>query len=224
MLRSFWRGGLFEEPARRYLRLMDRFTDNRRLLNPALELDHKRTFESFRAIFQSHGAAAMINRILSFDLKAHLQALLHVDDRVNAAWGVECHAPFLDHRLIELVAAVPPIIKFKNGQLKYLFRQAVKNLLPPQIVYRKDKMGFPVPLTQWLRGMLRDFVGDILLSQRSRERGLFEPKALESALGAEQPFDRSLWGALCLETWHRQFVDRDGATSQPRAPEGPRRA
>ena len=126
------------------------------------------------------------------------------------AWGLESRVPLLDYRLVELMASVLPATKFKNGHLKYLFRQAVQHLVPEAILKRKDKMGFPVPLTQWLKGELRDFVSDLLLGKRCRQRGLFDMQALELAIDSEQPFGRALWGALCLELWHRQFIDGDG--------------
>jgi asparagine synthase (glutamine-hydrolysing) len=209
MLKSFWREGLFEEPARRYFRLMDRFADSETLLGQEFltQLDTKRTFDEFHAIFESHGAAAMVNRMLCFDLKTHLQALLQVEDRTSMAWGLESRVPLLDYRLIELLASVPPVIKFKNGRLKYLFRQAIRKLVPQAILQRTDKMGFPVPLNQWMKHELHDFVTDILLSQRCRQRGIFAPAAIEDALFADRPFSRSLWGALCLELWYEQFID-----------------
>jgi len=209
MLQFFWRQGLFDEQAKRYFRLMDRFADSQPLLSPESQagLDTQRTFEEFRAIFEGHGAAAMINRILYFDLKTHLQALLHVEDRTSMAWGLESRVPLLDYRLVELLTSVPPVIKFKNGHLKSLFRHAVKNLVPPAILQRQDKMGFPVPLNHWFKRELRTFVADFLLSQRCRERGLFQPAALEAAIESDQPFSRALWGALCLELWYRQFID-----------------
>ncbi len=213
MLKSFWEEGLFEDPARRYFRLMDRFGEGQGLLSGDLQADNGQTFEEFRAIFERPGPAALINRILYFDIKTHLQALLHVEDRTSMAWGLESRVPLLDYRLAELIASVPPVMKFKNGQLKYLFRQAVKNLVPFEILERKDKMGFPVPLNRWLAGELRDFAFDILLGKASRERGLFEPRALQQALESERPFGRVIWGALCLELWFQQFIDRPAVTA-----------
>jgi asparagine synthase (glutamine-hydrolysing) len=220
MLKSFWQEGLFEEPARRYFRLMDRFADSKAILSDEYEIDTGRTYEEFKSHFVGHGASAAINRILQFDLKTHLQALLHVEDRTSMAWGLESRVPLLDYRLIELMASVPPVIKFKNGYLKHLFRQAASRLLPEEIINRKDKMGFPVPLTQWLAGPLKDFAADVLLSKAAKERGLFNVDAVEKALARSQAFSRSIWGALCLELWHRQFIDRAhsepaGTASQP---------
>jgi asparagine synthase (glutamine-hydrolysing) len=208
MLRSFWRQGLFDAPAKRYFALMNRFADSEALLHPDLKLDTARTFNEFQADFDVPDAAAMINRILRFDLKNHLQSLLHVEDRTSMAWGLESRVPLLDYRLIELMASIPPVIKFKNGLLKYIFRKAVANVVPPQIYNRTDKMGFPVPFAQWSKGELRNYVGDLLLSQRCRERGLFNPPALEEMIESSGAFSRTLWGACCLETWYRKFIDQ----------------
>jgi asparagine synthase (glutamine-hydrolysing) len=80
------------------------------------------------------------------------------------------------------------------------------------VLDRRDKMGFPVPLQHWARGAARDFFNDVLLSQRTRERGLFEPAAVERLLNQEAAFSRVLWGLLQLELWHRQFIDGGPAT------------
>ncbi len=207
MLKSFWREGLFDDPAQRYFRLMDRFGDTQAVLNKDFVVDRERTFEEFRSIFDHRHAASKINRILYFDMKTHLQALLQVEDRASMAWGLESRVPLLDHRLIELLSSIPPVIKFKNGQLKSLFRRAVKDLVPSNILNRSDKMGFPVPLSQWFRNDLHDFTCDLLLSRKSKERNLFNPRALEAAIRSDQPYSRTIWGALCLELWHRQFID-----------------
>jgi asparagine synthase (glutamine-hydrolysing) len=149
----------------------------------------------------------MVNRILVFDVKTHLQGLLHVEDRTSMAWGLESRVPLLDYRLLEFMASVPPVIKFKDGRLKYLFRTVVKSLVPPEISERQDKMGFPLPFSQWVDGELGEFVSDILLSRKSRERSFFDAQAFEELLSSPKPFDRALWGALCLELWALQFLD-----------------
>jgi asparagine synthase (glutamine-hydrolysing) len=80
-------------------------------------------------------------------------------------------------------------------------------LLPTAIAQRKDKMGFPVPLHLWAKGASRDFFADVLLSAPARQRGLFEPQAVERLLDDEFAFGRRLWGLVNLELWFREFVD-----------------
>ncbi|MCL2122627.1 MAG: asparagine synthase C-terminal domain-containing protein, partial [Desulfovibrionaceae bacterium] len=115
--------------------------------------------------------------------------------------------PLLDHRIAELCASIPPGIKFKGGRSKALFRKAVRNLLPASVLARKDKMGFPVPLSIWYQGALKEYVHDILLSQKALSRGLYNERGIRDLLGREQGFSRVLWGLLCMELWHRTFVD-----------------
>jgi asparagine synthase (glutamine-hydrolysing) len=70
-------------------------------------------------------------------------------------------------------------------------------------------------MTEWLRGPIRDFVGDILLGQRARSRGIYRLEGLEKLMRTEAPFDRELWGVLCLELWHRAFIDGDFLPRRP---------
>ena len=85
-----------------------------------------------------------------FDFKTLLPALLQVEDRMSMAHGVESRVPLLDHRLVELAATIPADIKFQNGELKHLLKVAFGDHLPAAIRERKDKMGFPVPLQEWM--------------------------------------------------------------------------
>ena len=93
--------------------------------------------------------------------------------------------------------------------MKHLFKEAVRNTVPAQIFERKDKMGFPTPLTQWTKGVAKDFVRDTLLSDRVRQRGIYNFASIEKALDNESEFGRVVWGLLCLELWHRIHIDGD---------------
>jgi asparagine synthase (glutamine-hydrolysing) len=104
---------------------------------------------------------------------------------------------------------MPPSVRFKGGDSKRIFREAVQGLIPDVVFSRRDKMGFPVPLAEWFRGPIRGFVCDTLLSERARSRGLFQAAGVERLLAAGAPFDRQLWGLLSLELWFQAFIDRD---------------
>ena len=123
------------------------------------------------------------------------------------AASLESRVPLLDYRLADLVTSMPPRMKFRGGELKYMLRRATANLLPRIVADRKDKMGFPVPLHLWAKGASHDFFRDVLLSQRARERGIFDPVQVEGLLSDESAFGRRLWGLLNLELWYRQFID-----------------
>ena len=79
-------------------------------------------------------------------------------------------------------------------------------------------MGFPVPLSEWLRGPARGFVSDVLLGKACRERGLFDPRELQNLMANESRYGREIWGALCLELWFEQFIDeREKAVTESRS-------
>ena len=210
LLSQFWSRGLFEEMDARYFRLIDRSQDVSRILQPDFlsTFDRPKVFERFQEVFNHPDTRSYINKMTHFDQKSLLPALLQVEDRVSMALSLESRVPLLDTRIADLVTTMPPPLKFQAGRTKHILKKAVHTLLPTSIIGRKDKMGFPVPLGEWLRGgPVRDFVGDVLLSTKSKERGLFRPQALAAMLTDHGVAARQLWGALCLELWHQRFMD-----------------
>jgi len=211
MLQQFWREGLFEDLDKRYFRLVNR---------AALHADEVRwellgeysPFESFRSIFRGSNVQkeSYFDSMTHFDFKTLLPALLHVEDRMSMAHGLESRVPFLYRPLVELAATIPSNIKFKDGNMKHLLRSALSSVLPESIANRTDKMGFPVPLQEWLgeKGKVKEFVMDILSSRAALERPLINNRTVFSGLGRELKFGRKVWGFLCLELWQRAFHDR----------------
>lgn len=209
MLQSFWREGLFEDMDRRYFRLIDRSGGSHQLLSAEMRAccHNGDAFERFRAVFNDPDTKSYYNKMTHYDMVTNLPALLQVEDRVTMASSLESRVPLLDHRIAELVASMPPKLKFRGGELKHLLKRAITDLLPAPVLERKDKMGFPVPLHLWARGAARDFFGDVLLSRRCRERGIFDPVEVEKLMNSEDAFGRRLWGLLNLELWYRTFID-----------------
>jgi asparagine synthase (glutamine-hydrolysing) len=136
-----------------------------------------------------------------------LPALLHVEDRVSMAASIESRVPLLDHRIADLVTRMPPAMKFKGAEMKYILKKAIHGLLPASVMARKDKMGFPVPLHLWARNRSANFFKDVLLSRACRQRGLFDPAGVERLMQREEAFGRRLWGLLNIELWYQQFID-----------------
>jgi len=211
MLSSFWKQGLFSPMDSRYFRLVDRSPDMAAIVcNDVLEqFDRNSVFSDFQQIFNNINSSSYLNKMANFDLKTLLPALLHVEDRVSMASSIESRVPLLDPRIVELVAQVPPEMKFQGGKTKALFNAAMREKLPPQIINRKDKMGFPVPLTEWMKkGPVRDFILDTLLSKASLNRGIYKKEVLENIASFSGVGARQLWGILSLELWHQAFIDK----------------
>jgi asparagine synthase (glutamine-hydrolysing) len=209
LLREFWREGLFDELDRRYFRLVDRSPDWGDEVDRAA-LGSYSPFESFRAIFHNPnvGRESYFDKMTHFDFRTLLPALLHVEDRMSMAHGLESRVPLLDHKLVEKIATAPADVKFKNGELKRLLRRSCGDVLPASVRDRTDKMGFPVPLSEWLKTSLHDFVADVFRVGQRKGRPYFNYAGILDSIGREAPFGRKLWGLLCLELWQQQFHDR----------------
>lgn len=210
LLQRFWSHGLFEPLEKRYFSLVDRGLD----LDGEVELtaaEKKHVYKQFIDVFNTakfEKAESYFDSMTHFDFKCLLPSLLHVEDRVSMAHGLEARVPFLYHPLIELVATIPANIKFKDGRMKHLLKQTFANKLPTKILERKDKMGFPVPLSEWMQGELKEYVQDILHSGLARENSFIDYKKIIDNFHNTGKFSRKVWGFLCFEIWQQQFHDQ----------------
>lgn len=209
MLQEFWRDGLFEDLDRRYFRLINRAPSLGSEIRWEL-LEGYDVYETFEKLFKADnvGKESYFDLMTHFDFKTLLPALLQVEDRVSMAHGLESRVPFLDHPLVEFAATIPADVKFKSGSMKNVLRNATKSVLPRAILERKDKMGFPVPLSEWLRNEARDFVFDVLSCQAAKNRDAIDNRRVIEGLESEPQFGRKLWGLLSLELWQQEFHDR----------------
>jgi len=210
MIREFWREGLFGELDERYFRLVDRSSDMQDEVDWT-QLDKGSVFDRFREIFNNSknvGKEAYFDKMTHFDFKCLLPALLHVEDRMSMAHGLESRVPFLDHSLIEFAATVPADVKFKSGNMKHMIKESYKDALPPQIAHRRDKMGFPVPLKEWYSGDLKEFVQDTFASDATSSRSCLNLKYAADHFTDDKKFSRKTWGLLSLEIWHQLFHDK----------------
>lgn len=210
LLQEFWKEGIFEERDRRYFRLINRANGLSKEINWDL-LEPYSAFETFRKIFWGINVEkeSYFDSMTHFDFKTLLPALLQVEDRMSMAHGLESRVPLLDHPLVELAATIPSNIKFENGELKHLLKVAFKSDLPEKIVGRQDKMGFPVPLSEWMRGDLKDFLEDVFRTGNARHRDYLNPDFdIQSLVEKEGKFTRKVWGLLSLELWQEAFHDK----------------
>lgn len=150
-------------------------------------------------------------RMQYLDLKTWLvNDLLIKADRMSMAPSLELRVPFLDHRLIELGAAIPARYRLKNGTCKYVIKKAMEPYLPKGIVHRR-KMGFPTPLSLLFQGELKGYARELLTSRRFLDRGYFDPEAIgrlwQDHESGRRDVHRVLWQLIVLEVWHRRFID-----------------
>jgi asparagine synthase (glutamine-hydrolysing) len=166
--------------------------------------------------------AHWLSRLQLLDLETYLPLdILTKVDRMSMAHSIEARVPLLDHRLVELAARIPPELHLKGGRTKHVFKRALEGRLPAAILDR-PKRGFAVPLGSWFRGGLGTFTRELLLSETSRQRGIFEPSYIEELLRLHdrgRPLDLQLWTLVSFELWCRRFLDRPLQAAAKRAPD-----
>lgn len=208
----------------RYLdaQMLFQVDQQRRLFRPeALEHFRNDTWHDAAAVLKTANSD-WLSSIQYADLKRYLPLdILTKVDRMSMAHSIETRVPILDHKLVEFAASVPPELKLRDGTTKYLFKQAMRGILPDMVIDR-PKQGFAVPLGHWFRGRLSGFIREHLLSARCQQRGIFNSAYLERLFGLHEngrPLDLQLWTLLSFELWCRTFLDdrslnRDAARFQ----------
>ncbi|HEX6973424.1 MAG TPA: asparagine synthase (glutamine-hydrolyzing) [Vicinamibacterales bacterium] len=191
------------------------------LLDPSIAAHATATsaYGASRTYFDVPGRdTSLLDRLLYTDLKTYLVELLMKQDQMSMAASIESRVPFLDHKLVEFAAALPDRLKLRGFKTKWILREAVREILPPEILTRK-KMGFPVPFGVWMRGQWQDVARDVLLDSRSRQRGIVDPNAVEQLIAAHAQGQAeggdALWSLLNLELWYRTHIDGDGVQTLP---------
>ena len=173
--------------------------------------------------FHSHDSRSELNRILYLDVKMTLadNDLRKVLGTAEIA-GVRARFPLLDHRLVELSGRIPSRLKLKGFKKRYIFKQAMKETLPAEIL-NKQKHGFGVPVALWFLQdpRLDSLMKDILNDSRTRQRGYFRPAFIEDVMRRHRHEDAKnygeiLWYLVVLELWHRQHLEATTASTYVR--------
>ncbi len=149
-----------------------------------------------------------LNRMLFLDLKIYLaDGVLVKVDRMSMANSIEVRSPFLDYRIAEFAAQLPPQLKLNGLTTKFILKKALENLLPKDILHRK-KQGFSVPLDRWFRVDLANYAHDILLSNNCHIEKYFHANFLANIIGqhqsGQQDHRHKIWALLNLELWHQK--------------------
>lgn len=153
-----------------------------------------------------------LNRLMYTDVKTWLaDTYMEKVDKAMMANSVEGRLPFLDHRLVELAFQIPASYKIKGMSTKRILKEAVSSLVPQEVL-QKPKQGFAVPTDPWFRGELKAYTFEVLLDDRTTQRGYFQKPFVEKLWQEHQSgrhvWDTHLWLLLNFELWHRQYLDK----------------
>ena len=110
---------------------------------------------------------------------------------------------------MDFAARMPDSLKLSGSTSKVVLREAMKGLLPDEIIWR-TKMGFPVPVGKWLRGEAKQLVDEFILSERAMSRGIFDADVVREIVTRHnlgENHDERLWALLNFEMWQRRFID-----------------
>jgi asparagine synthase (glutamine-hydrolysing) len=175
-----------------------------------LVADHATGDDHTRRTLDGGTQAHLLDRMMLADQETYLpDDLLAKLDRASMAVSLEVRAPILDHRVVEFSWRLPPSLKLRDGVGKWVLRQVLYRRVPRTMVER-PKMGFSVPIDQWLRGPLRPWADDLLSGDGLRKSGLLDPapiargwKELQQGRRAAGP---AMWAVVMFEAWRARWA------------------
>jgi asparagine synthase (glutamine-hydrolysing) len=156
-------------------------------------------------------------RMMQADIASYLvDDILVKVDRASMAVSLEAREPLLDSRLAELAFQLPLSMKIRDGERKWALRRVLERRVP-RALFERPKMGFGVPLAEWLRGPLRPWAESLLAPDRLAREGYFDPTAVAALWSRTlDPAKRSngyeAWNVLMFQSW----LDRWGGGSRAR--------
>ena len=154
---------------------------------------------------QPGGSSDFREQMMQTDMLTYLpDDILVKVDRASMGASLESRIPLLDHRVVEFALALPMNFKIREGESKWLLRQLLYRYVPRNLMER-PKMGFAIPIEQWLTGPLKQWAGDLLSPERISREGVFNPQKIEeirkSHLNGSIKSHSQLWNILMFQSW-----------------------
>lgn len=181
----------------------------RRLGNPLnLKFDDSSIFNNIKDLHTDKLSNFLYNQMMS----TSIQTLLHFEDRNSMAHSIESRVPFLDYRLVEFAFSLPSEYKIHKEKGKYIHREALKTIVPEEIMNRKDKVGFLAPGEHfWLRNEMKPYMENLLNSNEFINRDIYNHQFIRNEykkyLNGNPTYANMLWQIMALEIWFKKFAD-----------------
>ena len=172
--------------------------------NPNLILEHLSN--------EIPGEKSLLNQMLYWEIKSFLvDHNLNYTDKMAMAVGVEARVPFLDTELVDFSLTIPPALKMKNGEAKYILKKVAERYLPKEIIYR-PKTGFGAPIRKWITSDMDNMIKERLSPENISRRGIFNHEKIWKLIDANKKGEidasYSIWDILAIDSWITQFVEK----------------
>jgi asparagine synthase (glutamine-hydrolysing) len=153
-----------------------------------------------------------LDRLLALDIETWLpNDVLLKNDKMTMAHSLEARVPFLDHKFAEQMMLIPNRLKLKGLKEKYILRKAMDGLIPKQIISRR-KHGFTVPIHDWVKDGLGEYVDTLLNKERINDFGFWNYSYIEQLVSRNlnnEFYKRQFWAIMTFEIWHQIFIEND---------------
>ena len=164
----------------------------------------------FEEAFAETATLPPLSRMMWVDQQTYLpDAMLTKVDRASMASSLEVRVPLLDQRAMVFAATLPNSLKYRDGKGKYLLRKLLARYVPTRL-FERPKMGFGVPIADWLRNELQPMVCDYLSSTRLRNEGRFDPtvveKTIQDHLTGRHNHQHRIWALLMWQMWRERWL------------------
>lgn len=158
-----------------------------------------------------HNTLNDLNRVFYCDIKTYLpEDILALTDRISMHHALEVRVPFLDHKLVEFCATIPPEMKLKWLRKKYFLKKAVADLVPRNVLQHR-KQGFASPMASWLQADLKPYVLETLSERNLSKHGLFNLGTVNSILHdhfrRREIHDKLIWSMIIFQKWFDIYID-----------------
>jgi asparagine synthetase B (glutamine-hydrolysing) len=181
----------------------------RELLQPNIDIHAAKDGLLGRLQEKLNPISSPLDQMQMMDLNMWLpDNMLSKKDRMTMAASIEARVPFLDHKLVEFGLSIPHHLRMHKLTGKWIIRQAMKDMMPSANVNRR-KTGWPIPLDHWFRQDMKTLVGDVLLGDTTKQRGIYHPQAVQKMLethwAGKAQYGRQIFLLLCMEMWLRAY-------------------
>ncbi len=195
------------DPRERYARWFGALSDGQRDRLTSLRSTGSKPLD--QPPYDADPRASALRKILYFDQASWLpDNLLERADRMTMAASIEARVPFLDHELAAYVSALPDRYRVRGFTGKWILREVAKHWLPRRIL-KRPKVGFRLPVNEWFRGPMREYLLDHLRGAGALTRAYYDRRTLDTLLdehlAGRQNHEKLLWTLLNLEVWHRCY-------------------